>query len=118
MTEERSARKAVDRAEQHAKSPHCTIEEHDAIMVAVRLARNIPSLIDEARLAERSKVEEVAYQVMRNWRLSTTGQEDEPSAGYPLVDAVSTPGTDIGTGEEELREIAHEIITAIRKVQS
>lgn len=77
--------------------------------------RAMLTFAEEARVAEQTRIAEVAYKALRDWRLSTMGQEDEPSAGYPLVDAVSTPGTDIGTGEEELREIAHALATAIRK---
>lgn len=62
---------------------------------------------------DRNAVLETTYRVLRDWRLNTIGQEDEPSEGYPLVDAVSTPGGCIDTGEDELREIAFAVACAL-----
>jgi hypothetical protein len=61
----------------------------------------------------RPDVVERVFKVLRDWRLGTMAQEDEPSEGYPLVDAVSTPGGTVATGEEELGEIAAEIVAAL-----
>lgn len=71
----------------------------------------------EARMQERvrAETEKLIYKVLRDYRLTNIGQEDEPSEGYPLVDAVSTPDTDISTGEEQLGEIAYAIAAAIRE---
>lgn len=58
---------------------------------------------------------ETIFRVLRDWRLSTMAQGDEPTEGYPLVDAVSTPNGTIESGETELGEIAATIAEALQR---
>lgn len=51
---------ALDRAERYAKSPHCTPEEHDDIMVAVRLARQNTRLASQPPAALPASPPEIA----------------------------------------------------------
>ncbi len=58
---------------------------------------------------------ETIFRVLRDWRLSTMAQGDEPTEGYPLIDAVSTPTGTIESGETELGEIAAAIAEALQR---
>ena len=58
---------------------------------------------------------ETIFRVLRDWRLSTMVQGDEPTEGYPLIDAVSTPTGTIESGETELGEIAATIAEALQR---
>jgi len=58
---------------------------------------------------------ETIFRVLRDWRLSTMAQGDEPTEGYPLIDAVSTPTGTIESGETELGEIAATIAEALQR---
>jgi hypothetical protein len=62
------------------------------------------------RATGESEVERV-LRILKNWHLSTV--QDEEGNGYPLLDAVSTPGTTVATGEEELGEIAFAIVASL-----
>ncbi|UIJ43694.1 hypothetical protein LZK98_11395 [Sphingomonas cannabina] len=70
----------------------------------------------EQPAAVDGEIVETIYRTLRNWRLSTIAQEDEPSEGYPLVDAVSEMGGTISSGEGELGEIAAEIARALSRL--
>jgi len=83
----------------------------DAILA--RITPNEPAeTAGEGFTASVDRVDRI-YAVLRDWRLNTIGQEDEPSEGYPLVDAVSEIGGTIDSGEGELAEIAFAIGQAL-----
>jgi len=79
-----------------------------AIYIAMEAARPVPDVSTDGLV-------ETIFRVLRDWRLSTMVQGDEPTEGYPLIDAVSTPTGTIESGETELGEIAATIAEALQR---
>jgi len=66
---------------------------------------------------QRAAVANAAYKALRNFKMGNMCQEDEPSAGYPLVDLCSDKDGDISSGEDQLRDMAAEVADAILAAQ-
>lgn len=65
----------------------------------------------EAYKAARGTAWNVVFRVLRDYRLSNTADVD--GGNYPLVDAMSPPGSNIGVGEMEMVDLADQITLAL-----
>ncbi|SPU44280.1 hypothetical protein [Brevundimonas diminuta] len=64
--------------------------------------------------AEAGEIGDALFRALRSYKLTNMACEDDPSIGYPLVDLMSNDGTDISTGEEEMRVLADHLSEALR----
>lgn len=64
--------------------------------------------------AEAGEIGDTLFRALRSYKLTNMACEDNPSIGYPLVDLMSNNGTDISTGEEEMRVLADHLSESLR----
>lgn len=58
-------------------------------------------------------VRETIFKALRKYKLTNMVEDDGLDAGYPLVDLMSNDGTEITTGEAEMRVLADHIGEAL-----
>lgn len=64
---------------------------------------------NELKACPITALSEGIEQKMKDWRLSLT--QDDSGNGFPLTDALSAPGMDIGSGYEEINLLHDEIMS-------